>query len=204
MTVKLIADEEGKKAWLKTGHDKDLELTVTDEITTASRADVCIDLLFDGSTGRIALLNTGGYSLVLVHALETRLTELPEHFVRINGWPAFLERTAVEASARAPQKTAAEGLLKRFNRSVIWSPDITGMLSARVVAGIINEAWLALEEGLSTAAEIDTAMKMGTNYPYGPFEWCEHIGRKNVYQLLDKLQEENIRYCPAEGLSVKE
>ena len=41
---------------------------------------------------------------------------------------------------------------------------------------IINEAFLALQEGVSTKEEINTAMKLGTNYPLGPFEWVEKIG----------------------------
>jgi 3-hydroxybutyryl-CoA dehydrogenase len=63
---------------------------------------------------------------------------------------------------------------------------------------IINEAWFALEEGISTKEEIDTAMKLGTNYPYGPFEWGNRIGLKNIYALLDKLNKTNDRYRPAE------
>lgn len=62
---------------------------------------------------------------------------------------------------------------------------------------IINEAWLSLGEGVSTKEEIDTAMKLGTNYPYGPFEWGNKIELKNVYQLLTALSKTNPRYEPA-------
>lgn len=203
MTVLLIADEVRKEAWLSTGQTADVELIVSEEITDTP-ADACIDLLFDGSETRIASLTAATLPLVLVHSLETLLSSLPDHFVRINGWMTFLERNIVEACAKESQKPATEALLKNFNRTLTWVPDITGMLSARVVTGIINEAYLALEEGLSTAAEIDTAMKLGTNYPYGPLEWCERIGKKNVQQLLRKLHAENLRYQPAEGLRLKE
>jgi 3-hydroxyacyl-CoA dehydrogenase len=43
---------------------------------------------------------------------------------------------------------------------------------------IINEAYFALEDNVSTKAETDIAMKLGTNYPYGPFEWGQLIGLK--------------------------
>ena len=79
-----------------------------------------------------------------------------------------------------------------------WVPDEPGFITARVIAMIINEAWFALEEGVSTKEEIDTAMKLGTNYPYGPFEWGNQIGLKNIYTLLDKLNTDNPRYRPAE------
>lgn len=202
MTVLLIADEARKAAWLSTGQTAEVNLIVSEEITDAP-VDACIDLLFDGSDARIASLAAAKFPLVLVHSLETLLGNLPDHFVRINGWLTFLERNVVEACAHAPQKPATEAVLKNFNRTLTWVPDITGLLSARVVTGIINEAYLALEEGLSTAEEIDTAMKLGTNYPYGPLEWCDRIGKKNVQQLLRKLHAENLRYQPAEGLSVK-
>jgi 3-hydroxybutyryl-CoA dehydrogenase len=71
------------------------------------------------------------------------------------------------------------------------------MLSARVIAMIINEAYFALGEGVSSKQEIDIAMKLGTNYPYGPFEWSERIGLKNIYKLLQKLNSTSSRYTIA-------
>jgi len=62
---------------------------------------------------------------------------------------------------------------------------------------IINEAYFALGDKVSTKDEIDTAMKLGTNYPYGPFEWSRKIGLKNVYQLLSVLSKEDHRYIAA-------
>jgi 3-hydroxybutyryl-CoA dehydrogenase len=37
---------------------------------------------------------------------------------------------------------------------------------------------LVWDDEISTKAEIDIAMKLGTNYPYGPFEWSEKSGWK--------------------------
>jgi 3-hydroxybutyryl-CoA dehydrogenase len=62
---------------------------------------------------------------------------------------------------------------------------------------IINEAYFALEENVSTKEEIDIAMKLGTNYPYGPFEWCKKIGLKNIAALLAELSQTEKRYQPA-------
>jgi 3-hydroxybutyryl-CoA dehydrogenase len=49
---------------------------------------------------------------------------------------------------------------------------------------------------VSVEKEIDTAMKLGTNYPYGPFEWGEKIGLGKVVSLLEVLEKEQIRYKP--------
>jgi len=73
-------------------------------------------------------------------------------------------------------------------------------VTPRVISMIINEAYFALDEGISSKEEIDTAMKLGTNYPYGPFEWSEKIGLKKIYDLLIALTTTNSRYKPAPRL----
>jgi 3-hydroxybutyryl-CoA dehydrogenase len=65
---------------------------------------------------------------------------------------------------------------------------------------VINEAYYTLQEKTATTADIDLAMKLGTNYPYGPFEWAARIGLENIYQLLQAVyadtQDERYRICP--------
>lgn len=55
---------------------------------------------------------------------------------------------------------------------------------------IINEAYYTVQEGTASRLDIDQAMKLGTNYPYGPFEWCQRIGIKHVYELLEAVYED--------------
>ena len=74
------------------------------------------------------------------------------------------------------------------------------MISARILASIINEAYYTLQEEVSTKNDIDTAMKLGTNYPFGPFEWSERIGLENIYDLLNKLSKADARYAPAAAM----
>ncbi len=62
------------------------------------------------------------------------------------------------------------------------------MVTPRIICMIINEAYFAIEENVASRNDIDLAMKLGTNYPYGPFEWCDKIGIKNVYELLNAVQ----------------
>ena len=68
---------------------------------------------------------------------------------------------------------------------------------------IINEAFFALSESVSTKEEMDIAMKLGTNYPYGPFEWAWKIGLSNIITLLNKLSIQQSRYTPS-GLLLEE
>ena len=60
---------------------------------------------------------------------------------------------------------------------------------SRVLIGIINEAMWAEKDGVASAEDIDTALKLGTNYPKGPFEWTEQIGMDRVQELLVSLNE---------------
>ncbi len=60
---------------------------------------------------------------------------------------------------------------------------------SRVLVSIINEALWAKSEGVASEQDIDTAMKLGTNYPNGPFEWTERIGMEKVLELLVALNQ---------------
>ncbi|MBC8308966.1 MAG: 3-hydroxybutyryl-CoA dehydrogenase [Planctomycetes bacterium] len=58
---------------------------------------------------------------------------------------------------------------------------------SRVLVGIINEAMWAITEGVASAKDVDTAMKLGMNFPLGPIEWSQRIGLNNVHALLTSL-----------------
>jgi len=166
--------------------------------------DACIDLLFDNTPERINRLKGLGSPLIIINAVEATLAGTDKDFVRINGWPGFLKRPLMEAAAvNESSRSKAEQLFALLGRKTEWVPDISGFLTARVVASIINEAFFALEENISTEQEIDTAMKLGTNYPFGPFEWSEKIGLAAVYSLLAGLEKEESRYIPCKLLEKK-
>lgn len=159
--------------------------------------DACIDLLFENSQSRIKQLKDLNIPMVIINSVTTRLKELGEDFIRINGWNSFIKRQVMEgASENETLKKKAEQLFLHLGRTIEWTPDIPGFVTARVIATIINEAFLAVEENVSVEKEIDTAMKLGTNYPYGPFEWGGKIGLDKVVSLLEVLEKEQNRYKP--------
>lgn len=121
-----------------------------------------------------------------------------KNVIRVNGWNGFLEKTTWEICGELNEKVKA--VFVALNKSFIVTADEPGFISARIIAMIINEAFLAKEENVSTADEIDIAMKLGTNYPYGPFEWCAIIGLKNIYNLLIQLSISDKRYTPASSI----
>lgn len=73
------------------------------------------------------------------------------------------------------------------------------LIFGRILGAIMNEAALAYGEQVASAADIDTAMKLGTNYPKGPLEWAEEIRFGRVRALLRELNKsaEDNRYAPA-------
>jgi 3-hydroxybutyryl-CoA dehydrogenase len=165
--------------------------------------EACIDLQFDNSRERIDQLGKLNTSLQIVNSVM-RLPEGPaRNFVRINGWKTFLNRQIVEATGPDSLKSKAEDLFMLLNKRLHWVENITGFISLRVISAIINEAYFALEEKVSSKADIDIAMKLGTNYPFGPFEWSKMIGINNVYQLLNDLSASEERYTPSSLLKIE-
>jgi 3-hydroxybutyryl-CoA dehydrogenase len=202
MRLVVLADEILKEELLSNGITREVEIIWIDDVDEFAHqesADGCIDLLFDNTKKRIELLKKFSSQPVIVNSVINTLGEFNAPFIRINAWPGFLKRPVVEASYNGKTlKERVERIFNGLNKKTEWLPDEPGFVTARIIAMIINEAWFALEEGISTKEEIDIAMKLGTNYPYGPFEWGNQIGLKNIYALLDKLCKTNSRYQPAE------
>ncbi len=138
---------------------------------------------------------------VIINSVIETLTDLslPANVYRINGWTTFLHRSIWEIAGVAGEEI--ESVFKALNIKINFVKDEPGFISARVIAMMINEAYFALEDNVSTKAEIDTAMKLGTNYPFGPFEWASQIDTENILALLQKLYLTDSRYKPSELLA---
>jgi 3-hydroxybutyryl-CoA dehydrogenase len=134
---------------------------------------------------------------VIINAVSSTLHQLgiPANVLRINAWASFLQRPIWEMAGNVTDEVRSH--LSTLQKKIIEAPDKTGFTSVNVVSMIINEAYFALEENVSTKNEIDIAMKLGTNYPYGPFEWATIIGVKNIYTLLNELSKTDKRYTPS-------
>jgi len=163
-------------------------------------ADAYFDLLFEEeSTAFFTHANTAG-KVVFVHAVTTKREALPANVVRLNAWNGFLKRDIIEVAAMSDIQKVAEKVLEELGWKYAWAPDEPGMIAGRILAMIINEAYFTFGDGVSTREEIDIAMKLGTNYPYGPFEWSRKIGLDKIYALLVVLGETSSRYAIAPAL----
>ncbi len=178
------------------------ECVFANEIPTAglSGFGCVIDLEFEEHPERISNYKSS-FIPVLIGSVVYTLKELQaEEFsiARFNHWPSFINRNCIEFSTK--QQLMFQNLFNQWQISCYQTADECGFVSAITVSMIVNEAFMAKQELVSTISEIDTAMKLGTNYPFGPFEWCDEIGKERIIRLLQKLATADIRYQPAESL----
>jgi 3-hydroxybutyryl-CoA dehydrogenase len=123
----------------------------------------------------------------------SRATDRVHGFVTL---PPLRDRGAVEwiGEGNPPHGLWALGL------PVLKVGDAPGGMFPRILATLVNEAAFAHGAGVATAAEIDTAMRLGTNYPRGPFQWAEETGLELVAAILGALHdyygEERYRTAP--------
>jgi 3-hydroxybutyryl-CoA dehydrogenase len=64
-------------------------------------------------------------------------------------------------------------------------------IAERVILAIVNEAYRALGDGVATEADIDLALRLGANHPFGPFEWARRTGLQEIAVMLDALSDED-------------
>ena len=204
MRLAVLANEQLKEELLSTGISDSCKIewiNSSKEFLSNTDADAVIDLLFEQNDYEVSHLIALVNKPVFVNSMNRTIAEIGLPVIRINAWPGFLKRSIGEVCCKSDTgKNEAEKILNLLNRKAEWVPDVKGFISTRVVSMIINEAYFALEEKVSTKEEIDVAMKLGTNYPYGPFEWSKKIGLKNIAGLLAELSLSEKRYQPAELL----
>jgi 3-hydroxybutyryl-CoA dehydrogenase len=78
-------------------------------------------------------------------------------------------------------------LAERLGKTTIKSDDQPGFIVNRILVPMINEAIIALSEGLGTPEDIDAGMKLGTNQPMGPLELADFIGLDTCLAIMEVL-----------------
>jgi 3-hydroxybutyryl-CoA dehydrogenase len=164
-----------------------------EEFKDTRDAELYIDLGYEHTSQRLKILETLQAPIVVNSVIHT-LNEIPFATARINAWPGFLGNNIEAAGNHQGLPASFQEKLRAY---IKWVDDIPGFISARVIALIINEAYLAYDEGISSKEDIDTAMKLGTNYPFGPFEWSRKLGLIEIHSLLSLLSKKQSRYIPS-------
>jgi 3-hydroxybutyryl-CoA dehydrogenase len=96
---------------------------------------------------------------------------------------------------------AAESFFTKLGFQAEWVEDAPGLVLARIVCQLVNEAWFAVGEGVGSEEDVDTGLELGLGHPRGPIAWGEAIGTEHVTAVLDGLwrerREERYRTAPA-------
>jgi 3-hydroxybutyryl-CoA dehydrogenase len=178
----------------------------------ATRADVVIEAVFENMELKRKLLShldehMGPKSLLGSNTSSLSLTELArgtKHPERVIGThffnPVHLMQLLeiVTADQTSPETlAAAKALAQRLGKTAIVVKDTPGFATSRLGVCLGLEAIRMLEQGVASAADIDTAMKLGYRHPMGPLELTDLVGldvRLNIADYLhEKLKGEQYR-----------
>lgn len=206
----LIVGNNKQRAELIASIPKEINYSEVEDSSNSSLADFdCIfDLDIDNHPEKINQYKNLENKLLVFSAVKLSLLEYQNSapinnnfIVGLNTLIGFINRPVKELSFLNKE---SEDTFRELNTMLGWDYekvlDRVGMVSPRVVLMIINEACYTLQEGTADISAIDQAMKLGTNYPKGPFEWADEIGIKDVYLTLKAIFEdtgdERYKICP--------
>jgi 3-hydroxybutyryl-CoA dehydrogenase len=199
MNILIIGDAQRYDALLKKGglQGQQVQQIPTLERTT-SLADyqLVIDLIFDEYPAHALVYAKHPEVPVLAGIVKTSLALVMNDYAFSQGFnligcnwlPGFIEMPVTEVSVMDDEQLPGlQSLMDKLGWQFEVVKDSVGMVTPRVVCMIINEAFMAAEEETASRDAINTAMKLGTNYPLGPFEWCEKIGVQQVRDVLSAV-----------------
>ncbi len=201
-----------------TATDKRAVLDRVQGVTTLDRfgeLDLCIEAATESPELKLAIFkeldeccrsdailasNTSSISLSKIAASCGRASNvIGLHF--FNPVPA-MQLVEIICALQTSDETyqAVHELTQRLGKTPVGVKDSPGFVVNRMLVPMINEAVFALAEGIATAQEIDTAMKLGANHPMGPLALADLIGLDVCLYVMDVLHTEfadsKYRPCP--------
>jgi 3-hydroxybutyryl-CoA dehydrogenase len=174
-----------------------VEAIVEDE-TVKKELFQTLDALLKPTT--ILASNTSSISITRLASATQRPSQvIGMHFM--NPVP-LMKLVEIIRGAQTNDKTygAIADLTQRLDKVGVMSRDFPGFISNRVLMPLINEAIFALYEGIGSAEDIDTVMKLGMNHPMGPLTLADFIGLDTCLSIMQVLhegfQDPRFRPCP--------
>lgn len=198
MRIAILAENSHLDFLKKKLSNDSIEIIVTDSFRSFCIVDAeyHFDGMFENDANRLkSLQQLSERSSVWVNAVAFSCSEIGNDLIRYNDWNTLFDQSGWEVVAVTEKtKESVRSLAQVLETEIHIIPDFVGMITPRVIAMLVNEAYYTYEMEVSTKEEIDIAMKLGTNYPYGPFEWSEKIGLSKIYDLLNNLASADDRY----------
>src|SRR5215813_10274115 len=150
--------------------------------------------------GGVLATNTSSIPITRI-ASSTRRPEavIGMHFMNPVPLMTLVELIRGAATSDATYQ-ATKALAEKMGKTTVVSKDFPGFIVNRILIPMLNEACFALMEGLGTAEDIDTAMKLGTNQPMGPLQLADFIGLDTVLFIAEVMHrglgDPKYRPCP--------
>ncbi len=181
-------------------------IAATDDLTSAAQADLVIEAVFEDVTVKMALwaqldavappsvtfaTNTSSISidrLAGAVGADRRGRFVGLHFFSPVPVMPLIELIRGQATDDATE-AAMRQLAAELGKQVIVSADRPGFLVNRVLMPLLAEAMRAYEEGVGSAADIDTGARVGLNHPMGPLELADFIGLDVCLGILRVLHD---------------
>jgi 3-hydroxybutyryl-CoA dehydrogenase len=137
--------------------------------------------------GGILATNTSSIPITRIAAATKRPEKvIGMHFM--NPVPVMQLVELIRGAATSEETyQATKALAEKMGKTTVVSKDFPGFIVNRILITMLNEACFALMEGLGTAEDIDTAMKLGTNQPMGPLQLADFIGLDTVLYIAEVL-----------------
>lgn len=143
--------------------------------------------------------NTSSISITKIAAASSRPEQvIGMHFMN----PVPLMRLVEVIRGLVTSDETTETIMdvcRRMGKEPVEAKDSPGFISNRILCPMINEAILALQEGIGSAEAIDNVMKLGMNHPIGPLALCDLVGLDVVLAVMEVLQKDlgDDKYRPA-------
>ena len=171
------------------------------------QTDVVFDFFLAENHEQLRVYAGHSHLTVFVNAVLVQLASLAAAqdfsctLFGFNGLPTLFNRPVLEVSlCHASDEEALRTLCKQLGTDILLVEDRVGMVTPRIICMIINEACYTVQEKTASSSDVDLSMKLGTNYPRGPFEWANQLGLRTVCKVLEAVyndtHEERYKLCP--------
>jgi 3-hydroxybutyryl-CoA dehydrogenase len=190
-------------------------ITFASELAAHKNADLVVEAVseneelkkkifkeLDAVCGPHAILASNTSSISITRL--ARATSRPEKFIGMhfmNPVPVMQLVEVIRGIATSDETyEATRAAAVRMGKTTTVSRDYPGFLANRILMPMLNEAFYALMEGVGSAEDIDTTMKLGTNQPMGPLTLADFIGLDTCLAIMrvlhDGLGDAKYRPCP--------
>lgn len=204
--------------WAITTSEKKLILSrihTVQHITELANCELIIESVFeelevkkqlfsalDQATPKETILASNTSSLSLTEIAS--VTKSPERVIGMHFTHPVSQIDLVEIVRGLKTSEATVEATKAFTENVIQKKGVMvfespGYVTTRLICLLINEALHVLEEGVASAEDIDSAMRVGYSFKYGPLQMADHFGLDAVQASLENMFREygELKYRPS-------